>query len=115
MAVAEPMEGSCHCGAVRLTVAQAPTEVTECHCSICRRYGALWAYYPSGEATYAGPTEVYAWGRKACAFHRCGTCGCVVGWWPHGADFGHCAVNARVLEGLDLDAVTRNVEEDASM
>lgn len=35
-------------GAVsRLPGGRAPAaEVTECNCSICRRYGVLWAYYP---------------------------------------------------------------------
>lgn len=37
---------SCHCGAVGFEIETAPTEVTECNCSICRRYGVLWAYYP---------------------------------------------------------------------
>ena len=34
---------SCHCGACILAVAVAPVEVTDCNCSICRRYGVLWA------------------------------------------------------------------------
>ena len=37
------IEASCHCGAVRLEIDSPPDEVTDCHCSICRRYGALWA------------------------------------------------------------------------
>ncbi len=37
-----------------------------------------------------------------------------MGWLPLG-EFGHCAVNARVLDGFDPDAVTRFVEEDASV
>lgn len=39
------IEASCHCGAVRLEIEKAPTEITDCNCSICRRYGVLWAYY----------------------------------------------------------------------
>ncbi len=35
---------ACHCGAVRLSVEPAPRWVLDCNCSICRRYGALWAY-----------------------------------------------------------------------
>jgi hypothetical protein len=50
-------------------------------------------------------------GRKYVAFHRCGNCGCVVGWLPRG-DYPECAVNARMLDGFDLDAVTLIVEED---
>ncbi len=63
---------------------------------------------------FIGPRTVYAWGRRQVGFHHCATCGCVMGWLPLG-EFGHCAVNARVLDGFDPDAVTRFVEEDASV
>jgi hypothetical protein len=39
------IKASCHCGTVRLEIDAPLTEVTECNCSICRRYGVLWAYY----------------------------------------------------------------------
>lgn len=112
--MAQRAEGSCHCGAVTLSVARLPAEVTECHCTICRRYAALWAYYKVAEVSFTGPTERYVWGRKYIAFLRCAHCGCVVGWTPRG-DYPECAVNARMLEGLDLDAVRVIVEEDASI
>jgi hypothetical protein len=88
--------------------------VTECRCSICRRYGALWAYYRTEEVEFAGPTELYVWGRKHIAFHRCGNCGCVVGWLPRG-NYPECGVNARMLDGFDPGAVTLTVEDDASV
>jgi len=37
--------GSCHCGAVQLEIPSAPDHLTNCNCSICWRYGALWAYF----------------------------------------------------------------------
>lgn len=36
--------GTCHCGAVRIEIPRRPRTLTDCNCSICRRYGALWAY-----------------------------------------------------------------------
>ena len=36
---------TCHCGAVAIQISRAPESVTDCNCSICRRYGTLWAYY----------------------------------------------------------------------
>jgi len=39
------LSGSCHCGAVVVNVARRPRQLTDCNCSICRRYGTLWAYY----------------------------------------------------------------------
>lgn len=112
--MAESMEGSCHCGAVRISVPHAPAGVTECHCSICRRYAALWAYYPREDVTLSGPTQTYVHGRRRIAFHRCTSCGCVMAWLPLGA-YPECGVNARMLDGLDLATVERIVEDDASV
>lgn len=108
------IQGSCHCGAVQISVTRWPAEVTECRCSICRRYGTLWAYYRTDEVSFTGLAEVYVWGRAFIAFHRCGNCGCVVGWLPRG-DYPECAVNARMLDKFDPDAVVVIVEEDASV
>lgn len=107
-------QGSCHCGAVNLTVSRPPREVTECHCSICIRYGALWAYYRAEDVSLAGPTQVYEWGRKQIAFHHCGTCGCVMAWLPLG-EYPECGVNARMLHNFNLRAVSLIVEKDASI
>ena len=40
---------TCHCGAVGVEIPGPPQAVTNCNCSICRRLGALWAYYPAGQ------------------------------------------------------------------
>lgn len=108
-------EGRCHCGAVRISVSRPPADVTECRCSVCLRYGALWAYYPRADASIDGPTESYRWGRRQLAFHHCGVCGCVAGWTADHPGFGHRAVNARLLDSFDPDEIARIVEADASM
>jgi hypothetical protein len=77
------LTGTCHCGAVRVTVPRKPRSVTDCNCSICRRYGVLWAYYRQSSVRLAakrGATKSYSWGRKALKFVRCAKCGCVVCW-----------------------------------
>ncbi|HVS13060.1 MAG TPA: GFA family protein [Thermoanaerobaculia bacterium] len=68
---------TCHCGAVRVEVPRRPPTLTDCNCSICRRYGALWAYYkPSTVRVVAAPstTAGYSWGRKTIRFVHCRTC-----------------------------------------
>ncbi|KAI3391977.1 hypothetical protein diail_6384 [Diaporthe ilicicola] len=35
----------CHCGRISVEVPSLPTKINECRCSICYRYGAMWAYY----------------------------------------------------------------------
>ena len=61
------LQGSCHCGAVRLTLPSAPEKATRCNCSICRRLGGLWAYYEFGTVRIEGHPEntvEYIWGDK---------------------------------------------------
>jgi hypothetical protein len=36
--------GTCHCGKTGWTLSGDPGRVTTCNCTLCRRYGALWAY-----------------------------------------------------------------------
>ena len=74
---------SCHCGTVKVTVPSTPESLADCNCSICRRYGVLWAYYQSEKVQIDAPegaTDEYVWGRKVLAFVRCRTCGCITHW-----------------------------------
>jgi hypothetical protein len=102
------VEASCHCGAVRLEVASAPREVTECNCSICRRLGARWAYYSPTEVTLpkAGATQPYVWGDRMLAFHRCRSCGVATHWQSLDGSKDRMAINARAMDGLDWDRIT---------
>jgi len=77
------IEAACHCGAARLAVARAPRRLTDCNCSICRRYGALWAYYKASEVRLRyrrRDVETYAWGDRMLRFVRCRSCGSVLHW-----------------------------------
>jgi hypothetical protein len=72
---------SCHCGRIQLEVARAPRTLTSCNCSVCRRYGALWAYYKAGAVRLRyrrRDVETYAWGDRMLRFVRCRTCGAVL-------------------------------------
>jgi len=92
------VEASCHCGAVHLQVDYAPREVTNCSCSICRRYGALWAYYlPDHVRVSGGGTDVYMWDDRSIEFHRCLVCGCVTHWAPVDQAMRRMGVNARLM------------------
>lgn|SRR5262249_7152070 len=90
--------GSCHCGAVTLEVPSAPAEITSCNCSICRRLGTLWAYYPPAQVRISGATTSYLWGEKSIALHHCPTCGCTTHWSPVGDDADpRMGINVRLL------------------
>jgi hypothetical protein len=100
---------TCHCGAVAIQIPRAPATLTNCNCSICRRYGTLWAYYPADEVNVSaepGATMAYAWGDESIRFVRCSTCGCVTHWEPidPGSE-SRVGVNARNFHPDQLGAV----------
>ena len=98
------VRGSCHCGAVRIAVPEAPTWVASCNCSLCRRTGWLVAYYPDGAVAVEGETVAYVWGDRCIGIHHCPVCGCGTHWRTLGEDFGKMGVNARLLDGWEAEA-----------
>ncbi len=102
------MDGTCHCGAVRVRVPAPPERVTSCNCSICRRLGTLWAYYPADQVsvTPEDGTDVYVWGEGRIAFHRCKVCGCTVRWAATDPSRNRTGVNARLMDELDWSSTT---------
>jgi hypothetical protein len=94
-------EASCHCGAVRFEVEDSPSEVTSCNCSICRRTGALWAYYSPRQVRFAtseDATESYVWGDRMLELHRCRICGCITHWAPIDKTSDRMGVNVRLMD-----------------
>ena len=102
------LEGSCHCGALRWTFAGTPESATACNCTVCRRYGVLWAYDYEGERiNVTGPAKAYARG-KAISFHFCPDCGCVAYWRAFKTDEDgrrRIAVNLRLAEPEAVGAI----------
>ena len=99
------VSASCHCGSVRLEVDAPPSQVTEFNCSLCRRYGVLWAYYPPDRVRMSPPdppTDVYTWGGRSIEFHRCRNCGCVSHWVAADRKRNRMGVNARFMPPENL-------------
>jgi len=91
---------TCHCGAVRIEAPRAPDEVKECNCSICRRTGALMAYYSPKDVRVipeSGATDTYMWGDREIEFHRCKVCGNFTHWSPVDNAIDRMGVNARLM------------------
>lgn len=82
--------------------------MTACNCTLCRRYGALWAYGHLGEGiTVSGPTNAYARGSKINGYHFCKDCGCVAYYLAKAKDEQgrfRIAVNLRMSLNPDLIA-----------
>ncbi len=98
----------CHCGQVELKASVLPPSVTSCNCSICRRYGALWAYYSPADVsiTEQQPSSVYSWGEKEIDFHFCSNCGCLTHYRSvNNPKFERTVINARMMEPAILDQI----------
>ncbi|HVN35473.1 MAG TPA: GFA family protein [Casimicrobiaceae bacterium] len=99
----------CHCGAVGVQVPRKPRRLTSCNCSICRRYGTLWAYYKASDVRIVGArgaTQGYAWGDKSLRFVRCGNCGCIMHWEAtKPTSNSRMGVNARNLDPAAIAGV----------
>ena len=78
------LNGSCHCGSVRVSFESAELEtlsVFACTCSFCRRHGARTARDPNGSlhvTATPGAMTPYRFGRGAVDFWLCEQCGVYV-------------------------------------
>lgn len=100
------IQASCHCGAVQIEIDSLPETLTQCTCSICRRYGALWAYCTRETArTLSGQQSetTYVWGERLIEFYHCSNCGCLTRYEDVEklAD-SRIAVNARMIAPSDI-------------
>jgi len=127
-------QGSCHCGAVRLTIPSIPTSATSCNCSLCRRIGGPWVYFEFGTVEIQGHpenTEDYIQGDGTLKTIRCRTCGSVTHWEPidikpgakHGVHLGNfdpeftASIKVRKFDGANtwkfFDEIPPNNEPEA--
>ncbi len=116
------VRAACHCGTVRITMEPAPAWVCDCNCSICRRYGTLWAYRRDWQSNRtfsinlvlgANALEAYVWGDREIGFYRCKHCGCIT----HHAALNEPGkirgVNARIFVQFDTRTVTIHQSDNA--
>jgi hypothetical protein len=111
-------QGSCHCGAVRLTLPSTPEVATDCNCSLCRRIGGPWVYFEFGTVQIEGHPEAtaeYIQGDRTLRTIHCRTCGVVTHWEPldpkpgakHGVNLGNfdpaliASVRTRRFDGAE--------------
>ncbi|MBN8480353.1 MAG: GFA family protein [Xanthomonadales bacterium] len=99
------LSGRCHCGDTGWSLRGAPGSITACNCTLCRRYGALWAYdFENGRIEIGGVVGRYTRRGKADPALEtlfCPTCACVIAW--RGLRFEkdgrrRVAVNVRMAE-----------------
>ncbi|MES2511008.1 MAG: GFA family protein [Pseudomonadota bacterium] len=102
-------QGSCHCGQMKFEAEGEIKSVMACNCSMCQRKGTLMWFVPRSDMTLLTPEEnasTYLFNKHAIKHRFCPTCGI----HPYGEAKGPdgvemAAINARCLEGLDLQAI----------
>jgi hypothetical protein len=102
-------QGRCHCGAVRFDADGAPSAVLVCNCSICTMKGYLHWIVPTSAFRLLTPEEVlstYTFNTGVAKHHFCSTCGVSPFYIPR-SDPDKVDINARCLEGIDLDTLER--------
>ncbi|MCB9977918.1 MAG: GFA family protein [Rhodospirillales bacterium] len=99
------LKGTCHCKKLSWTLTGDPGSITACNCTLCRRYGTLWAYdYENERIRINGPSQVYTrtdGAQPSLEIHFCPTCGCVLCWRglkPQKDGRRRIAVNIRLAE-----------------
>ena len=94
------IEGHCHCKAVQWSYSLPLESATACNCTLCSRYGALWAYaHLDHGIQFSGKTQAYD--RKINGYHFCPSCGCMMFYLAHKADEQgrlRMAVNLRTVK-----------------
>jgi hypothetical protein len=113
------IQGTCLCGAVQLGATRLPRQVTQCNCSVCRRYGTLWAYYRRAAVTITAPRgalEHFSVRARGLKFVRCRTCGCVISWQRRTkGDDQRMGLNTRLLDhALMADIPVKVLDGDKS-
>jgi hypothetical protein len=100
-------EGGCHCGSVRFRLRGELGVVTECNCSMCTKKGYLHVIVARerfellrGEDALA----TYTFNTQVAKHHFCTTCG-VHSFYVPRSDPDKIDVNARCLDGIDVDAL----------
>lgn len=100
---------SCHCGDVKIRLVRKPGRLTECNCSVCRRYGAQWAYGTAKTMQLdarPGSLRFYSWGDKCIEFYHCQRCGCLTHYESTDkSEDSRVAVNVRMLPAADVEGI----------
>src|SRR4051794_21601359 len=106
------VRGRCHCGPVAWRFQGEIPDATICNCTVCRRYGVLWAYDYDGHAIHVedpeGALTAYLCGSRSLSFNFCKVCGNLVTWRALRAMQDgrvRIAVNLRLAEPADVAGI----------
>lgn len=107
-------EGTCHCGAISVSLEDAPTEATECNCSICRRTAGLWHYADPATVRISGQGVAYVQGDRMLETWHCGICGCTTHWTAIDPQYSRMGINLRMFDPELWESLPRKQVDGAS-
>ncbi len=99
--------GGCHCGRVAFEATGPLRQVSQCNCSICAKKGYLHWIIPRERFRLLTPESAlatYRFNTGVAQHHFCRTCGIASFYVPR-SDPDKVDVNARCVDGIDLDAL----------
>ncbi|MDJ0642740.1 MAG: aldehyde-activating protein [Erythrobacter sp.] len=103
------MIGSCHCGAISITISQKPDYINFCDCSLCAKSGGAWGYFAASEVGVEGETKGYCradYDKPAVEMQFCTTCGTTTHWvLTEHCDGDRVGVNMRIFEPQELSGI----------
>ena len=108
------MTGTCLCGSVSVMIEAKPEFIHDCNCSLCRKSGGAWGYFPSAMVTTTGKTIAFLRSDKknaAAQIQFCETCGTSTHWdfteafKEENASVDLMGVNMRMFEPDELKGV----------
>lgn len=106
------LTASCHCGNISMSAESTPETLTSCNCSICSRYGVVWAYFKTAEVTVTIRDEqpkAYYWGDECINFLHCPNCGCVTHYTGRGPvedqAIDRVAINTRMCPKEQVEGI----------
>jgi hypothetical protein len=119
----DALQASCHCGRIQVTLPSRPTELNECHCTVCYKYGAMWSYFDPDDVivtiTDGATLEAYVRSDPESdgdiAFNRCSHCGCMMTWRGAGKreDLKKMGINCRMMPEEDTEGIPRRISMSA--
>ncbi len=102
----QKLSGHCHCGEVKWEYPLKLESATACNCTLCSRYGALWAYgYLEDQIQITGKISYYERGSKINQYSFCSNCGCMMYYKANKKNENsqtRIAVNLRMIDQLAL-------------
>jgi hypothetical protein len=99
--------GGCHCGRVAFETVGPLRQVSSCNCSICAKKAYLHWILPRECFRLLTPEAdlaTYRFNTGVAQHHFCPTCGIASFYVPR-SDPDRVDVNARCVDGIDLDAL----------